>query len=103
MDRVNKVVVQVVVDGPAASIMLIDTVDTIVDSSVTVLRIVAAGCVSSTVTVESKVSVAGGRVCAGAVMVFVTSTDCTIVVSAACCALEDEGTEPELPSMLTTE
>lgn len=90
-------------DGPAASTMLIDTVDTIVDSSVIVLRIVAAGCVSSTVTVESNVFVVGGRVCAGAVIVFVTSTDCTMVVSAACSAPDDEGAEPELPSMLTTE
>lgn len=102
MDGV-KVVVQVVVDGPAASTMLTDKVDTIVDSSVMVLRIVAAACGSSTVTVESNVFVVGGRVCAGAVIVFVTSTDCTMIVSAACSAPDDEGTEPELPSMLTTE
>lgn len=54
-------------------------------------------------TVESCVSVAGGNVCAGAVMVSVTSIDCMTVVAAACCANEDEGAEPELPSTATTE
>lgn len=104
-----------VIVGPAASTTLIDKVDTLVDSSVTVLTIVSAGCVtstvlagcvSSTVTVESSVFVAGGEVWAGAVTVLVISIDCNIVVSATCCAAEDEGAEPEPelePSMFTTE
>ena len=89
--------------------MLIETVDTLVESAVTVFSIVAAdnvtsivfaGCVFSTVIVESCVSVAGGKVCVGAVIVSVKSIDCTTVVAAACCANEDDG---ELPSTATTE
>ena len=54
--------------GPEASTMLIDTVDMLVDSLITVLSIVAAGCVMSivlggcvscTVRVERNTSVAG--------------------------------------------
>ena len=86
--------------------------DTLVESAVMVFSIVAAGnvtsivfagCVFSTVTVEICVSVAGDRVCAGAVTVSVKSIDCTTVVAAACGTNEEEGAEPELPSTATTE
>ena len=106
--------VRVVVDGAVSATTLIERVDMLVESAVTVFSIVAAGnvtstvfagCVFSTVTVESCVSVAGGKVCvcAGALIVSVKSIDCTTVVAAACCANEDEGAEPELPSTATTE
>ena len=36
-------------------------------------------------------------------MVSVKSMDCMTVVAAGCCANEDEGAEPELPSTATTE
>lgn len=101
-----------VVEVLASGTTLMETVDTVVESAVIVLRTVAAGnvrsivfagCVFSTVIVESRVSVAGGKVCAGAVTVSVTSIDCMTVVAAACWAREDEDAEPELPSTATTE
>lgn len=91
------------VNGTAAPIILMDTVETLVEPTVTVLCIVAAGCVSSTVTVESSTSVAGVTVVPGVVTVFVTSTVCMTVVSAACCSSEEVGAELELPSTATTE
>ena len=109
VDRIE-VLVAGVFDGAAASIMLIDTVETLVESTVIVLRMVAvggvmsivlAGCVSCTVTVESSTSVAGINVCAGAVTVSVIPIVRFIVVSAAW--TDDVVAEPELPSTATTE
>ena len=100
-----------VVEGPAASTTLIDTVEILVVSLVTVLRIVDAGCVTSmvlagcvtwTVTVES-ISVVGVTVFVGPVTVSVTSIVCLIVVSAASGWSEDVAAESELPSTATTE
>ena len=99
------------VEGSAASTMLIDRVEILVASFVTVLRIVAAGCVTSmvlagcvtwTVTVES-ISVVGVTVFVGPGTVSVTSIVCWIVVSAAGGSSEDVASEPELPSTATTE
>ena len=100
-----------VVEGPAASTTLIDTVETLVVSLVTVLRMVDAGCVTSmvlagcvtfTVTVESN-SVTGVTIFVGRVTVSVTSIVSLIVVSTAGAWSADVADGSELPSTATTE
>ena len=101
--EVSQSVVKLIVEGPAASTTLIDTVEILVVSLVTVLRTVdagkvLAGCVNWTVTVE-RISVVGVTVFVGPVTVSVTS----IVVAAAGSEGETVAVESELPSTATTE